>query len=108
MHCHPPSVRRLQLVGNIHPVIIFFDPVDRAQAAAALAAHPNTAKLDVDKELTKAATLKLQYKHVFTHTVPLGADVQAAIAEASAVIAKEYKGDFWAVVPKALPRTVRG
>jgi hypothetical protein len=94
-------------VGDVHPLVIFFDWTDREQAKATLAAHPNTAKFDLEDQLDQAALRKLQYRHVFTHVIQLGTDLKDTIAKATAIIAKEYKGDFWAVVPQALPRTVR-
>jgi hypothetical protein len=106
IHCHPPAIRRLQFFGDVYPLVIFLDPHDRAAAEDILSTWSSTHPINLEEELARAELARLQFSHVFTHAVPMTGSASELITKVAEIISAEWTSDFWAPVPKPLPRTV--
>jgi C-terminal processing protease CtpA/Prc/guanylate kinase len=102
LHCHPSTVRRLRLLGDVHPLVIFIKPesIDAVREAAK-DAHP----AEVQQQFEAAATMEAQHGSLFTHVVPLSTDLDKTRATVADIIRRECKADFWASLPFIVPRS---
>lgn len=102
LHCHPSTIRRLRLLGDVHPIVIFIKPdsIDTAREAAK-DAHP----AEVQQQYEAAATMEAQHGSLFTHVVPLSSDLDKTRATVADIIRRECKADFWASLPYIVPRS---
>lgn len=102
LHCHPTTIRRLRLLGDIHPLVIFVKP-------ASLDNVENVARevqaSDALQQYEQAADLELQHAPLFTHVVSLSNDLTKPRVAIADIIRREAKADFWAALPFIAPRT---
>ena len=92
MQCHPPAIRRLQLLGDVHPVVIFVEP------SAARASDKS------DAEAQKLLQEKLEFGHCYTHVIPEAPLHELALRVADIVNNEARAKGMWANIPALLPR----
>ncbi|EGD81975.1 hypothetical protein PTSG_02659 [Salpingoeca rosetta] len=97
MQCHPPAIRRLQLLGDIHPIVAFVAPApERLQTRADGSA--------IDEAAQAAAWEQVEHGHTFTHVLQEG-PVPALAQQVAAIVSEEARAEgLWAAVPALLPR----
>ncbi|EDQ92878.1 uncharacterized protein MONBRDRAFT_35505 [Monosiga brevicollis MX1] len=100
MHCHPPAIRRLQFIGDVHPLVIFLHATPEM---AREALEPLANRLDIKEEIDRAYQIDLQYSHIFTHRLDLDSDLDGVVKLLADIIEDECRLPFWAPINKSLP-----
>lgn len=97
LQCTTSAIRRLQLFGNIHPVVVFIKPHAHDE-------ENDTRKANSPSAFQDTLDIEDEYKDCFTHVLQ-EADIDKLAIQIGDIVEQELSADgFWARIPALLPR----